>query len=324
MEILKLLKALMDVRSPYGEEEKLAFYILDYLKGLGYPAMLDGLNVLLNPDEKIIIATHLDTVKADYPFRLDSEYAYGTGVCDAKASIAAILSALERIEELNFGVALFYDEENEGKGSEIYCEKYRPEMAIVMEPTDLTVANVQYGGLEVKLSVKGKAVHASTPEAGINAIEKCMGLLNRISRLSDIKVSVQRISGGGGEYVIPERCEVQLELLFRPEIKAAAILNKLKDICREKAEIKVEDIYDGFVSGEAAQLLVKALEKAGCKAVFSEMPSWNDSINLHSIGCDVAVFGPGELPLCHTREERVKIKDVESAANVLVALNDLL
>ena len=324
METLQLLKSLVEIESPYGREDKVARYLLDYLKEMGYDVFMEDLNVLLNPERDFIIATHFDTVKVVSPFRFDGEYAYGTGVCDAKASVTAILLALERISKPKFGVALFYDEEGEGKGSEAYSRKYKPKMALVMEPTDLTIANVQYGGLEVKIKVEGKAAHGSTPWMGVNAIEECMKLLNKFKKLKNVKISVQQISGGSKEYVIPSECEMRIEFLFRPEVKASSFLNELKNICPEKTKIEVKDIYDGFISHEAAELLRRALEKVGTEIKFSEMPSWNDSINLHSAGCDPVIFGPGKLFHCHTSEERVKLKDIELAAEVLVALNSLL
>ena len=324
MKTLSLLKSLAEIESPYGKEEKLAKYVLGYLRKMGYDVFMENLNVLLNPEKKFIVATHLDTVQVVSPFSFDGEYAYGTGVCDAKASITAILLALERISKPKFGVALFYDEEGEGKGSENYCKNYKPKMAVVMEPTNLTVANVQYGGLEVNITVKGKAAHGSTPWMGLNAIEKCVKLLNQIKKRENVKVSVQQISGGSKEYVIPSECEMRIEFLFRPEVKASSFLNELKNICPEKTKIEVKDIYDGFISHESAELLRRALEKVGTEIKFSEMPSWNDSINLHSVGCDSVIFGPGKLFHCHTSEERVRLKDIELAAEVLVALNSLL
>jgi len=324
MKALSLLKSLAEIESPYGREEKLAKYLLGYLREIGHEAFMEDLNVLLNPEKEFIVATHLDTVKVVSSFSFDGEYAYGTGVCDAKASITAILLALERISKPKFGVALFYDEEGEGKGSENYCKNYKPKMAVVMEPTNLTVANVQYGGLEVNITVKGKAAHGSTPWMGLNAIEECMKLLNEFKKLENVKVSIQQISSGSKEYAIPDECEVRIEFLFKPEIKANNFHGKLKSIGPERTEIEVKDIYDGFISGEVAVLLKKALEKVGVETRFSEMPSWNDSVNLHLIGCDTVVFGPGELFCCHTSEERVRLKDIEIAAEALVALNDLL
>ena len=54
------------------------------------------------------------------------------------------------------------------------------------------------------------------------------------------------------------------------------------------------------------------------------MRSWTDAINFREAGWDVVVFGPGELHLCHTERERIKIDDILKAKDVLVALNEII
>ena len=326
MDTFSILKELVEIESPSGKEERLARYVLTYLGKLGYDAFMDELNVLVSPEKEFIVATHLDTVRVLAPFSFDGEYAYGTGVCDAKASITAILLALERIDHPNFGVAFFYDEEESGKGSENFSEKYKPKKAVVMEPTDLTIANSHYGGLEIRMDVKGIAAHGANPEKGENAIENCIEIIKEFKKIREAMVSVQFMHGGHKEnYVIPESCKARIEFLFKPHIKAENVLEKIKAICLGNAELNVKEIYDGFLSYETASLLEEAVKKVGLEARFSDMPSWSDAVNLyHLAGCDAVSFGPGELYLCHTRRERVRLKDVELAAEVLVALNSLL
>jgi len=122
MKTLSILKNLVKIESLSGKEEKLAKYILAYLKKLGYDAFMEGLNVLVLPEKDFIVTTHLDTFKVLASFSFNKEYAYGTGVCDAKASITAILLALERINKLNFGVAFFMMKKARGKVQRIFVK----------------------------------------------------------------------------------------------------------------------------------------------------------------------------------------------------------
>ncbi|MCD6465936.1 M20/M25/M40 family metallo-hydrolase [Candidatus Bathyarchaeota archaeon] len=326
MKALQILKAITEIESPSGREEKLAKYIFNYLNDLGHDVFMEALNVLLYPEKDFIVATHLDTFKVLMPFSFDGKYAYGTGVCDAKASIASIILALEKISEPNFGVAFFYDEEEDGQGSEIFCRKYKPKEALVMEPTNLTIANVQYGGLELLIETGGVASHGATPEKGENAIERCVEIINRLKELKEAIVSVQFINGGKrDDFAIPDSCEMRVEIMFKPNVKAEKILEKVNQICFNKAKIFVKEIYDGFISGEVTKLVEQAITLTGLEVKFSEMPSWNDSINLRELAnCDTVVFGPGELYLCHTKNERVKLRDIEIASETLVKLNKLL
>ncbi|MEM2903360.1 MAG: M20/M25/M40 family metallo-hydrolase [Candidatus Bathyarchaeia archaeon] len=298
-------------------------YIMDYLKELGYDAYTEGLNVLVSPEKDFLVASHVDTFRVISPFRFDGEYAYGTGVCDAKGSIVAILLALSTISSLNFGVAFFYDEEIGGKGSEIFSQRYKPKKAIVMEPTNLTIANVHYGGLEVFLEVSGISSHGSCPDKGENAIEKCIELIGTMRKLNKAKISTQFIMGGNREdYVIPDHCIARVNFQFAPSIKVEELLGEVNAICQGRAKVTVKECFNGFISGETTNILVKALKAAGLKVAFSEMPSWTDAINLyHLAACDAVVFGPGELSQCHTKNECIRLKDIEDAARVLIELN---
>ena len=326
MDTLSILRALAEIESPSGKEEEIAGFLLEYLRDLGYDAFMEQSNVLIFPERKFIVSTHMDTVKVLTPFSFDGEYAYGTEVCDAKASIVAILLDLEMSDELNFGVAFFHDEEGEGRGSKEFCMKHSPKMAVVMEPTCLTIANIHYGGLEVRVRAKGLPVHGSIPERGENAVEKCIEKANRLMEIREAKVSVQYIGGGNMEhYAIPDECEMRLEFIFKPNVKSSDILRRVSEICSDGLELTVKEIHDGFVSGSVVRLLEEALRRTGLEIKFSEMPSLTDAIELHHhVGCNAVVFGPSELNLCHTRNERVKPRDIELAAKVLAVLNDLL
>jgi len=330
IDALYLLEKLTRIESPPKREEELASFITNYLKNLGYNSFMEYSNVLLSPEKECIVTTHLDTFKVLSTFSFDGEYAYGTGVCDAKASIAAILLALESINarELNFGVAFFCDEEEGGSGSENFCRVYKPKMAIILEPTNMTIANVQYGGLELRVKAKGVSAHGAAPTMGDNAVEKCIITAhNLLTNIKDAFVSVQYFKGGDPEdYVIPDECEMRIELFFKPDVKAESMLARVKELLPQtEFEITVKEAYDGFISRRASTLLEKAMKKLGCQIEFSDMPSWTDAVNLYKqANCDSVIFGPGELHLCHTKRERVRIKDVELAADVLITLNDLL
>lgn len=321
MNLLILIETLTKIKSQYGNEKDISDFIFNYLKALGYNPIREELNVLVNPDAEFIVSTHIDTFRFIAPFYSDGVYAYGTGVCDAKASVCAILDALERIgQNLNFGVAFFYDEEKGGKGSEIFSEKYRPKMAVVMEPTDLAIANLHFGGIELTAKFYGKSAHGATVLYGDNAIEKCIEAINKLKKIDHITCSVQYIKGGDiDDFSVPDFCETRIEIIFKGS--SAEILSKVKDII---PDAHITDVFDSFVSGKSAQILKEAVEKAGYEVRFSEMPSWTDAVNLHKSGCDVVVFGPGELHLCHTKEERVKIEDIRKASDVLVKLNEIV
>ncbi len=324
METLEILKRLVEIPSPSGKEDELIEFLVDTFEEMGYePTILEDevKDVVVNPKAKIWIATHLDTVPVKRGFEFDGVYAYGTGVCDTKGSITAIILALKEIEDLRIGIALFSDEEEGGRGSKIFVERFEPGVAVVMEPTSLRIANVHYGSLEVEMEFRGESAHGSTPEFGKNAIEMAirtvLDLKNSLGK--GIKMLVQKIEGGWDEYAVPDLCRVRLDFVFPPEIGSEDLVAMISRF----GKFEVIERSEGFVSGRSAEILADAIRMAGMKVEYCAMPSWTDAVNLRAAGWDVVVFGPGELHYCHTPKERIDPKEIEMAKDVLTALNDL-
>jgi len=332
MDVLEILKTLVEIPSPSGKENEIIDYLMNLLAEMKYDPIVheigDVKNIILNPNAEVWIVTHLDTVPIKRKFEFDGVYAYGTGVCDTKGSIVAILLALNELDDLKFGVALLSDEEEGGKGSEILVKYFEPRKAIVMEPTSLKIANVHYGSLEIVAEFNGVPAHGSMPEFGKNAVDIAIDAICKIREAikPPIEFSIQEIHGGNDEYVIPDHCYFRLDLVFPPEVSSSNVKSAVLRILNEfYAKVRIEEIADGFVSSdEVCSLLESAIENVGLNAEYGAMPSWTDAINLKSAGWDVVVFGPGELQFCHTERERIAIDEIVKAKDVLKALNGIL
>jgi acetylornithine deacetylase len=324
MKALSILRELVEIESESGEEDEIISHLIEVLYDFE-PSVFEKYNtknILINQDAEVWVVTHVDTVPVKRGFEFDGVYAYGTGCCDAKASITAIILALEEIEEPKFGVALLSDEEEGGLGSKAVVEEFDRRKAIVMEPTELKIANRHYGCLEIDVEILGKSAHGACPDMGINAIEKAIDAINRVKNLNYLYL-VQKIEGGSYEYVVPDRCSLRIDLLIPPEDDVNVVERKVTDIFKNENFTVVEKAK-GFLSGEVTELIEKAVEKAGLPVNYTEMRSWTDAINFREAGWDVVVFGPGELHLCHTERERIKIDDILKAKDVLVALNEII
>ncbi len=321
--MIMLLKKIAEIESPSGKEEKLREFVRTYLGNLGYDVLEGDHFLATKSSSRMIVATHLDTVSVKAPFSTDGVYAYGTGVCDAKASIAAMLEAAE--SGLDFTLAFFCDEEEGGKGSKEFVEFWRQgelegEMAIVMEPTDLRIASKHYGSFDLTVEVLGEACHGSMPEMGVNAIERACELMASMKRR--FRATPLKIEGGSDEYVIPSKCYVKFDILVEPGTKLEDCIKEL-EFLRDYGNFEVSDAYEGFESGRVVTVLERAMEKAGVEPTHTVMRSWTDALNLKD-RFDTVVWGPGEMHCCHTEREKVKLEDIEKARDVLLALNDLI
>lgn len=314
-----LLKKLVEIESPSGSEEEIKNFIEDFLESSGYEIVEGDYFISTKSRSELIVSTHLDTTAVKAPFSTDGVYAYGTGVCDAKASIAAILEAAEK--GVDFTIAFFCDEEEGGKGSMEFAEKWKHgRMVVVMEPTDLKIASRHCGNLDLAVEVRGVQSHGSLPEMGVNAIEKAFEVISELKKR--FKATPLKINGGNDDYVIPDYCRVELDVVIEPEVKLEDALKEI-EFLKNYGDYEVSNAYDGFESKEVAKLLEQAVRAAGIDVEYTVMPSWTDALNLKS-RYDVVVWGPGELHLCHTVRERVRLKDVEIARDVLIKLNEVI
>jgi acetylornithine deacetylase len=319
-----LMEKLCEVPSPSGEEAELVAFIADSLSSYGFEPIVDGGNVILPSPTRFYVTTHLDSV-GEPKFSFDGRFFYGNSVCDAKASITAILIALSKLgpENLRFGIALFTDEEAGGTGSKRFVKKYGPEMAIVMEPTSLTVANVHYGNLEVEILAKCDEAHGSMHERP-NAIELCIETIQKVRDSVPIKPAVLKITGGSDDYVIPAECKAVLDFLVPPSHTVSEILEKMERLTSQVGVVlKAIEICEPFGSERVHEILAKSMEGLGLEVRFSEMKSWTDGVNLKETA-DIVVWGPGDLEFCHTEKERVELREILVASEVLTNLNEVL
>ncbi|MEM0203593.1 MAG: M20/M25/M40 family metallo-hydrolase [Archaeoglobaceae archaeon] len=309
-----LLKKLMEIPSPSGKEKEIKEFVRSFLEERGYEVFEGEYFLLVNKKSEFLVATHLDTVPIKAEFRIENSFAYGTGVADAKASLSAMLEVAEK--GVDYAMAFFCEEEETGKGSREFLGYWNGKYAVVMEPTNLRVASKHFGCIEADLTFKGYPCHASMPEHGTNAIEKAINAYLQLSK--KFRVSVLRINGGSYEYVIPEHCTARFDFILEPNQLSLA----MEELRKIDAEITILEAVDGFYSGRVAEILAKAIRNAGLEPEFTVMPSWTDACNLAK-KFDVVVWGPGELRDCHTTREKVDLREIEIAKEVLWKLNEL-
>ena len=107
--------------------------------------------------------------------RLDGKL-YGRGSSDTKGSMAAMLWALKSVDLSKLNVAVGFaglaDEEFEQLGAKACAVRKMADFAIVGEPTNLDVVYTHKGTAWIEIETRGKSVHASLPETGVNAIDR--------------------------------------------------------------------------------------------------------------------------------------------------------
>jgi len=337
----ELLRELVQIPSPTGQEGAVQDFLEAYLKKLGFATSRQEIassrpNLIAwrgrNP---LLLCTHVDTLPASsYELVEDGPFLRGRGVIDAKGQIAALLVALEMTTApatLSFTV----DEEDKGLGSKALKLPEWVSWAVVLEPTELKVAIAQAGAVEVEITVRGREAHGACPSEGDNAIFRAVELLQALKEMPSLKeghplipppfVTPYWIKGGDPElFLVPGEAVVRIDIKIPPPLTIEQVLRDVEKAVEPFGSVKVLDADPPFETPPDAEVvrLVREAYRAslGEEPELVGMPSWTDAEPLHQKGIEVVVLGAGALHQAHTAEEKVQAEELIKLAELLKAL----
>src|SRR5687767_4551178 len=182
---------------------------------------------------RVVLIGHMDTVfdpgtVAERPFRIEQGIARGPGVTDMKSGLLAGLYGLKSIigevGGLPFERLTFIANPDEEIGSPSSVEHIREaaadvDVCLVLECARANgdIVSARKGILDTRLTVHGRAAHAGVePEKGRNAILEAARIVRELHAFNDrwpgVTVNVGKISGGTRPNVVPERCEIEVDV----------------------------------------------------------------------------------------------------------------
>ncbi len=184
----------------------------------------------------IILHGHLDVVPGhpdQFEPRLEGDRLMGRGAYDMKGALAAMMCAtVDAAASARVSVRLLCvpDEESEEVESRstdaLVAGGYRADFAITGEPTDLHIGVEAKGVLAMRIVVHGRAAHSSTPWLGDNAVLKAVDVFRAIETLpfsrqsSELfdrpSINLGRIRAGRALNMVPDRCEMHVDVRYLP------------------------------------------------------------------------------------------------------------
>ncbi len=147
---------------------------------------------------RIVLVGHVDVVPPGDPAtwdddpwsgRIDGDRLYGRGACDMKGGVASILAAVKALVETGVAdrlggeilVASVPSEEDGGQGMLAAIRAgVTGDMAVITEPTGLDVVIAHAGAITFKLTVPGRAAHASVRREGVSALANLQTLVRAL------------------------------------------------------------------------------------------------------------------------------------------------
>lgn len=292
---------------------------------------------------------------------VDRGWIYGRGTADMKGSIASLLTAIHAVKAtgakplLNLEVSFTADEETDstlGTGWLVQNAPIKPDYAIVMEGGDENAVCCGHNGtLWLEVTVHGRAAHGSTPEKGINALEKMAALVRLLQghqrvlarrkwRSPEGKLMRPTINIGGvfdcGEgakiNTVPALARFTLDRRVLAVETHAAAERELRAFLAEAAakipdcRISVRKISENFSCfSEPKHPFFAAM--AGCVArvrkepsVFNVSTGFNDMhFFSHYLKIPTLGYGPGGVDY-HAVDERAKVSELIASAKIYAEL----
>jgi acetylornithine deacetylase len=287
---------------------------------------------------------------------------YGRGACDMKGGVASILGAVRalraggRLDRLDgeLMVVLVPSEEDGGQGTLAAIRAGATgDLAIITEPSNLDVVVAHAGAITFRLTVPGRAAHASQRREGVSALDKLFVLARALEAdetrrndaetdplMTGLGLPYPTIIGivGGGEWASTVLDRVTADGRYgvrlgqsaadaEAELRAAIDAACAADDFLRDHPATVEITGGRFGSARVASdhplpvgLADTVEEVTGRRPALLGEPYGADMqmfVNVGGTPC--VIFGPGDVRVAHSADEFVPLDEVETCARVLAA-----
>jgi acetylornithine deacetylase len=321
--------------------------------------------------KRILLVGHVDVVPPGDPstWSVDPWSAevrdgrmYGRGACDMKGGVVAILAAVRAIVasggvgELD-GELLVVSVPSEEDGGQGMLAAIRAgctgDAAIITEPTELDVVIAHAGAITFRLTVPGRAAHASTRREGVSALDNLYTLIraleaDEIARnaaetdplmtVLDLPYATMIGKVEGGEWastvldrVVAEgRYGVRLGQTWRDaEVDLRACIDAA---CAADPFLRDHPVDVELTGGKFSSSRIPADHPlpvslgAACEATLGRRPALigepygaDMRLLVNEGATPTVIFGPGNVRVAHSADEYVSLAEVVDCARALVA-----
>ncbi len=371
--LIRFCQDLIQLKSLSGQEGKVAERIVREMKDLGYDQIrTDPYGNVIGKingkgERSLLFEGHMDIVDVPTPEDwsvdpfggvIQDDRIYGRGAADMKTALAAMIHgaaeiAGQSLEADIYVAAIVYEEIFEGVGFGKVLDEIKPDAIVLGEPNDLQIAIAQKGRAEIVLETFGVNSHSAHPEAGVNALNHMVLLLEEIN---SIPVIESEVLGKGilvptdivsspypGASIIPDRCRVTIdrrlvedetrESVLKPiREKIELLKGRLKNFNAQVSfaveelptytgdKLKSERFYPGWVLSDQHDLVNKALQAysdEGETAVLGRYVFCTDGSECAGKrNIPTIGIGPARAEMAHVVDECVELEKVISAAKI--------
>ena len=287
---------------------------------------------------------------------------YGRGACDMKGGVASILGAIRAIAASGAAdalggevVAVFVPSEEDGGQGMLAAIRagVTGDLAVIAEPSNLDVVVAHAGALTFRLTVPGRAAHASQRREGVSALDKLFVLAQaleadearRNASETDPLMTVLglpyptiigMVRGGDWASTVLDRVVADGRYgvrLGQTTAEAEAELRTcIAEACAADPFLRDHPATVEFVGGRFGSArvasdhhlpvgLARVAEAVTGRrpALLGEPYGADMRLLVNEGGTPTVIFGPGDVRVAHSADEHVPLAEVEACAGVLAA-----
>ncbi len=320
---------------------------------------------------RVILSGHLDVVPPGDPATWTGDpwsaeirdgRLYGRGACDMKGGVASILAAvralgvagdLRRLDG-ELMVVLVPSEEDGGQGTLAAIRAGATgDLAIITEPSNLDVVVAHAGAITFRLTVPGRAAHASQRREGVSALDKLFVLTGALEAdearrnaaeadplMTALGLPYPTIIGivNGGEWAstVLDRVTADgrygVRLGQTPADAEAELREAIRAACAADDFLREHPATIEITGGRFGSARVASDHElpAGVADVTEAVTGRRPALLAEPYGADMqmfvnvgatpcVIFGPGDVRVAHSADEHVPLDEVETCARVLAA-----
>lgn len=322
----EFLRSLVECYTPSGKEEEIRNYLASNLPKMGFEVDIDDVgNVIARtgPSPRLLLTSHMDTVKGEIPVRIESGSLYGRGSVDAKGPLAAMFLAASKAES-DVEVAAVVEEENTGRGARYLVENRKsPEFLVNGEPSGWESVTLGYRGiLKFRYESTSEVVHTARPEK--NPIEETMRFWRSLQKMEDgdgfdsigTRPTYIRSDTDGFEF----STELHGTLRIPPRHSVEEMMGKIEEKV-EKGSLSWEEATEPVIVDQRNQVVrsfLKSIRDCGGDPSFSVKTGTSDmNVFAEFWDCPMVTYGPGDSNLDHSPNEHIEIDEFLKSVDVL-------
>ncbi len=287
----------------------------------------------------VVLVGHYDTVppQGNLPGRIEGGAVHGCGATDMKGGLAVAVELVRQLAAeppgpVDVALLLFGKEELPEQFSplpDLFRRSYvihQASLAVLLEPTDLTIQAGCLGNMNARLTFHGVSGHSARPWTADNAIEHAIVGLAPIAALERREavigglpfyevLTITRLEAGIADNVVPDRAVAGLNFRYAPDRTPESAESHLRSLVPNGAELEITgDSPPAAVVVDTP--LVQALRDAGDLALEPKQ-AWTNVADFTTRGLDAVNFGPGATRYAHRRDELVEVDALVRAYETL-------